>query len=46
MTTIRKAMGADAPAMCEMYNHFIANTHISFEEEPLGDDEWKRGSPC
>ena len=39
MMIVRRAMDTDAPAMCEIYNHFVANTHISFEEEPLGNDE-------
>lgn len=35
---IRAATGADAPALCTIYNHYIENTVISFEEIALGSD--------
>lgn len=33
--TIRPAGAADAERICEIYNHYIATTTISFEEEPV-----------
>ncbi|MBV8665442.1 MAG: N-acetyltransferase [Burkholderiaceae bacterium] len=36
---IRPAVLADAPAICAIYNHYIAATTISFEEAPVGADE-------
>ncbi len=33
--SIRKASTTDAPAICGIYNHYIANTAITFETEPL-----------
>lgn len=33
--TIRSATGADAAAICAIYNFYIANTTISFEEDPV-----------
>lgn len=37
--SIRKASIADAPAICDIYNHYIANTTITFEIEPLAIEE-------
>lgn len=34
-TSIRAATSADADAICAIYNHYIAHTTISFEEEPV-----------
>jgi phosphinothricin acetyltransferase len=34
--TIRPAIPADAERICTIYNHYIATTTISFEEEPVG----------
>lgn len=33
--SIRAATSADAEAICAIYNHYIAQTTISFEEEPV-----------
>ncbi|MDE2427912.1 MAG: N-acetyltransferase [Burkholderiales bacterium] len=33
--TIRHASAADAEAICQIYNHYVATTHISFEEAPV-----------
>ena len=33
--TIRPASSADAERICAIYNHYIATTTISFEEEPV-----------
>ena len=33
--TIRPATGEDAEAICAIYNHYVTNTTISFEEEPV-----------
>jgi L-amino acid N-acyltransferase YncA len=33
--TIRAATSADADRICTIYNHYIATTTISFEEEPV-----------
>ncbi|MBD8532716.1 MULTISPECIES: arsinothricin resistance N-acetyltransferase ArsN1 family B [unclassified Massilia] len=33
--TIRPATAADAASICVIYNHYIATTTISFEEEPV-----------
>lgn len=33
--TIRSASAADAASICAVYNHYIATTTISFEEEPV-----------
>ena len=35
---IRSVRPGDYQAICDIYNHYIANTVISFEEEPLGVD--------
>lgn len=32
---LRNATAADAPAIATIYNHYILNTTISFEEEPV-----------
>jgi phosphinothricin acetyltransferase len=34
-TAIRAATPADAERICTIYNHYIATTTISFEEEPV-----------
>jgi phosphinothricin acetyltransferase len=39
MMMIRPVNAADAPAICEIYNYYIANTAISFEEEPVSASE-------
>jgi phosphinothricin acetyltransferase len=35
---IRPATAADAAAIATIYNHYVATTTISFEEEPVGAD--------
>lgn len=37
--TIRNALAADAGAICAIYNHYIATTTISFEEDPVSVQE-------
>jgi len=32
---IRDATAADAPRLCEIYNHYVLHTTISFEEAPV-----------
>lgn len=32
---IRNALKSDADAICRIYNHYVLNTVITFEEEPL-----------
>jgi phosphinothricin acetyltransferase len=36
---IRAAVADDAKAIAAIYNHFIVNTAISFEEQPVSDAE-------
>ena len=36
---IRHATGGDAEAICAIYNHYVTNTTISFEEEPVSAAE-------
>jgi phosphinothricin acetyltransferase len=35
---IRPALSSDAAQICDIYNPYIANTHITFEEELIGVD--------
>lgn len=32
---IRRATRSDVPALCDVYNHYILNTHVTFHVEPL-----------
>ena len=32
---IRTASADDAPAICEIYNYYVANTIITFDEDPM-----------
>jgi L-amino acid N-acyltransferase YncA len=41
-TTIRSATPADAVRICTIYNHYIAATTISFEEEPVSAADMAR----
>ena len=36
---IRPVHPDDAPSICEIYNHYILETPITFEEEPLTPDD-------
>jgi L-amino acid N-acyltransferase YncA len=36
--SIRPAEAADTPSIARIYNHYVANTVVTFEEEPLSDD--------
>ena len=40
--TIRPATSGDANRICAIYNHYIATTTISFEEEPVNAAEMAR----
>jgi phosphinothricin acetyltransferase len=37
--SIRAAVPGDADAICVIYNHYVSNTAISFEEEPVSPGE-------
>ncbi len=37
MTMIRHATSGDAPAIASIYNYYIANTVVTFEEQPMSD---------
>lgn len=39
---IRVAKASDADRIAEIYNHYVANTVVTFEEEPVGADEMRR----
>jgi phosphinothricin acetyltransferase len=39
---IRPVRPEDAAAVCGIYNHYIKNTVITFEEEPVGLSEMRR----
>lgn len=41
-THIRPATPADAARICAIYNHYIATTTISFEEDPVDEPEMAR----
>jgi len=41
-TAIRPASSADAAAFCAIYNHYVATTTISFEEEPVLETDMAR----
>lgn len=36
---IRNATDADAPAICAIYNHYVTDTVVTFEEQPLAPVE-------
>jgi phosphinothricin acetyltransferase len=39
---IRTAIPQDAPALCDIYNHYVANTAITFETVPVTEQEMSR----
>lgn len=39
---IRPAAAVDAPSICEIYNHHVRETVVTFEEQPVADDEMAR----
>jgi phosphinothricin acetyltransferase len=41
-TTIRAAVSADAAGIAAIYNHYVAHTVVSFEEEPISAAELAR----
>ena len=41
-TTIRTATPADAAGVAAIYNHYVAQTVVTFEEEPVADGEMAR----
>ncbi len=42
MDQIRRATLADAPAIAAIYNWYVANTVVTFEEDPVSDAEMAR----
>jgi len=38
-THIRPAAPFDAARICAIYNHYVATTTVSFEEEPVGEQD-------
>jgi L-amino acid N-acyltransferase YncA len=34
-TTVRRVSAADAQAICAIYNHYVAHTVVTFEQEPV-----------
>ena len=42
LAIVRPATPADAEAVARMYNHFVAHTIVTFEEEPVAGDEMAR----
>ena len=39
---IRSATTEDAAAICAIYNHYVRNTSITFEEEPVSTEDMAR----
>jgi L-amino acid N-acyltransferase YncA len=39
---IRPCVHADVPRICEIYNHYVRESVVTFEEEPLGVAEMTR----
>ncbi|MGR2753192.1 N-acetyltransferase family protein [Agromyces arachidis] len=39
---IRPARGADLPAVREIYNHYVANSTVTFDEDAMTLREWKQ----
>ena len=42
MTTLRAATVSDAPAIAALYNHYVRETVVTFEETPVSADEMAR----
>ena len=40
--TIRAALASDAAALADIYNHYVAETAVTFEEEPVSAAEMAR----
>ncbi len=36
---IRNAIIDDAKAICDIYNHYVQNTIVTFEEQPVSIEE-------
>jgi L-amino acid N-acyltransferase YncA len=39
--SMRKVLEADAPAICAIYNPYVAGTTITFEQEPVSVDDMR-----
>jgi phosphinothricin acetyltransferase len=39
---IRVVKEADSPRICEIYNHYVKNTRITFEETPVSQEEMQK----
>jgi phosphinothricin acetyltransferase len=38
-TVVRKVVEADAAAICDIYNHYVARTIITFEQDPVAPED-------
>lgn len=38
---IRPAVSSDLPLLTEIYNHYIVNTHIAFDTQPMTSQDYK-----
>ena len=45
VTTIRAAEPSDAAGIAAIYNHYVAQSIVTFEEEPVSDAEIARAGP-
>ncbi len=39
---LRNVRPDDAPSICEIYNHYVLKTPITFEEDPVSPDEMRQ----
>src|SRR5690242_18277500 len=39
--TLRDAVAADLPGVREIYNHYVANSTVTFDEDPMTLAEWR-----
>ncbi len=39
---IRPCLPSDAPAICAIYNHYVRDTVVTFEEEPVADSDMEQ----